>query len=117
MSEIFAPSGDPALLEASSYQFLTVLNLAFIQFREELINLSHHCKDASLVVTPKKGTAIFWYNHHVDANNGWLGEMDNYGLHGGCDVIRGEKWISNIWLTAPYEKDKDQRSVYDTSSD
>ena len=68
-------------------------------------------------MTPKKGTAVFWYNHHVDANTGWLGEMDSYGLHGGCDVIRGEKWISNIWLTAPYEKDKDRRSVYDTSSD
>ena len=55
---------------------------------------------------------MFWYNHHIDANTGWLGDMDSHGLHGGCDVIRGEKWISNVWLPAPYEQDCEIPSVY-----
>ena len=77
-----------------------------------MLNLSEHCKEANLVVSPKKGTAVFWYNHLLETNSEWLGALDEYSLHGGCDVIKGEKWISNIWLPAPYEKAKDIPSVY-----
>ena len=27
--------------------------------------------------------------------------MDYWSLHGGCDIIKGTKWIANNWLTAP----------------
>lgn len=27
--------------------------------------------------------------------------MDYYGLHGGCDIIKGIKWLANNWLPAP----------------
>ena len=60
----------------------------------------------------KKGHAVVWYNHHVDGKNGWLGDMDDWSLHGGCQVRKGEKWIANLWLTAPYVKDKDAMSMY-----
>ncbi|EDO36695.1 predicted protein, partial [Nematostella vectensis] len=63
-------------------------------------NLSVNCHRANLVVPPKKNMAIMWYNHHVDEDSGMLGLLDAYSLHGGCDVIKGEKWIANNWLTA-----------------
>ena len=57
-------------------------------------NLSHNCHKGNLVVSPHKGTAIMWYNHLLDEESGWLGPRDEYSLHGGCDILKGEKWIA-----------------------
>jgi hypoxia-inducible factor prolyl 4-hydroxylase len=64
-------------------------------------NLSLHCHNANIVVKPKKGTAIMWYNHHLDHKTGLLGNLDVYSLHGGCDVLEGTKWIANRWINLP----------------
>ena len=64
------------------------------------------------MIKPKKYTAIMWYNHEVDPASGWMGKMDEYSLHGGCGVRKGEKWIANIWLTAPYAHSVDEKSMY-----
>ena len=48
----------------------------------------------------------------VSITTGWLGEIDEWSLHGGCEVRKGSKWIANMWLTAPYAKDKDKMSMY-----
>ena len=77
-----------------------------------MLNLSKHCKDANLIVRPKKGTALFWYNHYVDPESNFLGQLDSFSLHGGCDVIKGEKWISNIWLPTSFKNHKEKQSVY-----
>lgn len=76
--------------------------------REELLqaqnftaDLSRHCDKASLVVKPVKGSALFWYNNVLDEDTGKMGEMDKLSLHGGCDVIDGEKWAANLWINAP----------------
>lgn len=61
-------------------------------------DLSKHCHKANLVVPPKKGTAVMWYNHYVDSTTGWVGELDEMTYHGGCDVTRGTKWIANNWI-------------------
>lgn len=53
-----------------------------------------------------------WYNHHTDPETNWLGEIDEWSLHGGCTLLKGEKWIANLWLTAPYAKDVDKISMY-----
>lgn len=29
---------------------------------------------------------------------GWVGEQDEYSLHGGCVVTRGTKWVANNWI-------------------
>lgn len=29
---------------------------------------------------------------------GWVGEQDEYALHGGCVVTRGVKWVANKWI-------------------
>lgn len=79
---------------------------------KDLFNLSHHCHDANLVVKAKKGTVVAWYNHLVDPTSGWLGKLDEWSIHGGCDVKKGEKWISNLWLTAPYADGVDNVSMY-----
>lgn len=30
--------------------------------------------------------------------SGWVGEQDEYALHGGCVVTRGTKWVANKWI-------------------
>ena len=79
-------------------------------------NLSVNCHLANLVIPPKKGTAIMWYNNFIDPDSGLLGSVDRYSLHGGCDVIKGEKWIANNWLTAPTKYSRHIKSLYDTSA-
>ncbi|XP_057291010.1 transmembrane prolyl 4-hydroxylase-like [Hydractinia symbiolongicarpus] len=81
----------------------------------DLFNLSEHCYDSNLVVKARKGTAVAWYNHLVDYK-GWLGALDEWSLHGGCEVRKGEKWIMNLWLTAPYKDDVDTPSMYSLES-
>lgn len=29
---------------------------------------------------------------------GWVGEQDEYSLHGSCKVAQGVKWIANNWI-------------------
>lgn len=43
---------------------------------------------------------VMWYNHKV-GENGLLGEIDPFSLHGGCDVQEGYKWVGNHWIPAP----------------
>ncbi|EDO47249.1 predicted protein, partial [Nematostella vectensis] len=61
-------------------------------------NLSSYCASANLLVTPKKGKAIMWYNHVLDGQTGWIGDLDPTSYHGGCDVIKGHKLIMNSWI-------------------
>lgn len=62
-------------------------------------NLMDNCQNSNLVIRPIQGTALLWYNHHVDQSSGWLGEMDPMTFHGGCGVLEyNEKWIANTWL-------------------
>ena len=49
---------------------------------------------------PKKRSALIWYNHKLDTETGWLGDIDLRSLHGGCNVIKGSKWIANNWIDA-----------------
>jgi len=84
-------------------------------FRErrggDLYNLSQFCHNASLVVKPKKGRAVMFYNHFLD-DKGWLGDMDLYSLHGGCDITKGIKWMANNWITSPPAEFSHQDSLY-----
>eukprot|EP01147_Barroeca_monosierra_P002269 gene2269-5266_t len=50
-----------------------------------------------LAVPPKKRKAVMWYNHEVD--RGYLGPRQKKSLHGGCNVIKGQKWIANHWIS------------------
>ena len=83
-----------------------------IRSKQDLYNLNEYCHKANLVVTPKKGTAIMWYNHMMDPDSGWMGEMDPYSIHGGCGVREGIKWIANNWINAPYKNHAHVPSQY-----
>lgn len=72
---------------------------------KHLINLQQSCDEANLIVQPELGKAVIWYNHHVDESTGWIGAMDVMSWHGGCPVIRGQKWIANFWIK--YADDKE----------
>ena len=99
----------------SSLQILITQELENPNSTTDEFNLSVNCHMANLVVPPKKGTAIMWYNNFIDPDSGLLGSVDRYSLHGGCDVIKGEKWIANNWLTAPTKYSRHIKSLYDTS--
>lgn len=80
-------------------------------------NLSISCHTANFVIPPRKGTAIMWYNNFIDPDSGLLGDLDVNSIHGGCEVIKGEKWIANNWLTAPTKDSRHSKSAYDVGFD
>ena len=80
-------------------------------------NLKINCYSANLVLPPKKGTAIMWYNNFIDPHSGLLGSVDRFTYHGGCDVIKGGKWIANNWLTAPTKYSRHIKSMFDVGFD
>ncbi|XP_031556319.1 transmembrane prolyl 4-hydroxylase-like [Actinia tenebrosa] len=61
-------------------------------------NLAKHCSESNLVIKPKKGKAILFYNHLLNHKTRWLSAVDPRALVGGCDVRKGEKWIANAWI-------------------
>lgn len=63
-------------------------------------NLTSHCHDSTVVIKPEKGKAIMWYNHFVDGK-GYISAVDKRSYHGGCEVIKGTKWIATNWISTP----------------
>lgn len=74
-----------------------------------LCNLARNCHKSNLVVKPGKGKAVIWYNHLLRKESGWLGQVDYRSFHGGCNVLKGEKWIANNWINASPIKMEDLR--------
>ena len=72
-------------------------------------DLSDHCYDANLYYKPKRGTALFWYNHLINEETGWLGPLDVMSYHGGCDVLEGTKWAANNWINAGNDRETDMK--------
>uniref|UniRef100_A0A674P148 procollagen-proline 4-dioxygenase n=1 Tax=Takifugu rubripes TaxID=31033 RepID=A0A674P148_TAKRU len=48
--------------------------------------------DIGASVSPKKGSAVFWYNLHPS------GDGDYRTRHAACPVLLGNKWVSNKWI-------------------
>ena len=46
----------------------------------------------SLSVKPKKAHAILFYSQNPDQT------ADPMSLHGGCPVLKGQKWAANLWV-------------------
>ncbi|KAL4221998.1 prolyl 4-hydroxylase [Mactra antiquata] len=74
-------------------------------------NLTETCHEASVVIKPEKGKAILWYNHFID-RNGYITNVDKRSFHGGCDVIRGQKWIATNWISTPLYQHRHWASKY-----
>ncbi len=45
-----------------------------------------------LCVRPRKGDAVLFYTTRPNAAE------DSSSLHGGCEVIAGEKWSATLWI-------------------
>lgn len=70
--------------------------------RSYSITLNKRCQEANLIIKPKKGSAVMWYNHLLEYDGAdHMAGVDSLSLHGGCDVTEGVKWIANVWLNAP----------------
>ncbi|XP_059916903.1 transmembrane prolyl 4-hydroxylase [Gadus macrocephalus] len=75
----------------------TYEEMSLIQNDVDLLDTRRNCERSNLRVKPTRGTAVFWYNYLSDGK-GWVGEQDQYSLHGGCVVTRGTKWVANKWI-------------------
>lgn len=40
---------------------------------------------------------------------GWVGELDDFALHGGCLVTQGTKWIANNWINVDPNRRRQQQ--------
>ena len=47
---------------------------------------------SKLAVRPTKAHAVLFYSQHPD------GGLDASSKHGGCPVIKGQKWAANLWI-------------------
>ena len=52
----------------------------------------------ALRVTPKRGKAVLFYNHELDEQAGWKGQIDWFSMHAACPVRAGTKWLANHWV-------------------
>eukprot|EP00756_Hemistasia_phaeocysticola_P055014 Hpha_TRINITY_DN3092_c0_g1::TRINITY_DN3092_c0_g1_i2::g.138469::m.138469/K00472/P4HA; prolyl 4-hydroxylase len=46
-------------------------------------------------IFPRKGSAVAFYGMRQDRS------LDPFSLHGGCDVVKGEKWSGPTWFRIP----------------
>ncbi|TFK11609.1 ribosome production factor 1 [Platysternon megacephalum] len=81
----------------------TYEEMSLIQNDVDLRDTRKNCDKGNLRVKPQQGTAVFWYNYLSDGE-GWVGDLDEYSLHGGCLVTRGTKWIANNWINVDPNK-------------
>lgn len=49
------------------------------------------CQDG-IKVKPRMGDALLFWSSKVD------GGLDRHALHGGCPVVKGEKWVATKWI-------------------
>ncbi|KAM8829848.1 transmembrane prolyl 4-hydroxylase-like [Synchiropus picturatus] len=82
---------------------------SLIQDGVDLTDTQETCFRGNLRIKPSAGTALLWYNHLSDGR-GWMGELDEYSLHGDCPVSRGLKWVANSWVNV--DPDLQQQTRY-----
>lgn len=82
---------------------------ALVQDGVDLTDTQETCSRGNLRIRPTAGTALLWYNHLSDGR-GWMGELDEYSLHGDCPVRRGVKWTANSWVNV--DPDHRQQARY-----
>ena len=61
-------------------------------YLSDLVGGSTAFPKMGVAATPRKGSAVFWYN--LDEN----GQRDDLSLHGACPTALGIKWVSNKWI-------------------
>nr|XP_057941752.1 transmembrane prolyl 4-hydroxylase-like [Doryrhamphus excisus] len=82
---------------------------ALIQDGVDLADTRETCERGNLRIKPTVGTALLFYNHLSDGQ-GWMGELDEYSLHGDCPVKHGVKWVAHCWVNV--DPDHQQQARY-----
>ncbi|XP_034551760.1 transmembrane prolyl 4-hydroxylase-like [Notolabrus celidotus] len=82
---------------------------ALVQDGVDLTDTQETCGRGNLRIKPSAGTALLWYNHLSDGR-GWMGELDEYSLHGDCPLKRGVKWVASSWVNV--DPDSQQQARY-----
>ena len=59
---------------------------------ERLKNIDYKSCDGGLLVRPRAGDALLFWNVFPNAT------FDKHALHGGCPVTKGEKWVATKWI-------------------
>jgi len=54
--------------------------------------------ELKVTVSPKKGSALFWYNVKLPAEDPWKLQTNFDLLHAGLPVTHGIKWACNKWI-------------------
>ncbi|KAM4721116.1 LOW QUALITY PROTEIN: transmembrane prolyl 4-hydroxylase [Rhinophrynus dorsalis] len=83
----------------------TYEEMSLIQNDVDLRDTRKHCNKGNLRIKPRQGTAVFWYNY-LSNGKGWVGDLDEFALHGGCLVTAGTKWIANNWINVDPNKQR-----------
>mmetsp|Transcript_44649 Transcript_44649/g.112521 ORF Transcript_44649/g.112521 Transcript_44649/m.112521 type:complete len:375 (-) Transcript_44649:1844-2968(-) len=60
-------------------------------------NYDYSSCEFGVSVFPKKGRAALFYSLYPEDN--LVAQLDPNSLHGGCPIIKGEKWLSNVWYS------------------
>ena len=68
------------------------------------------CPKSGLVVKPKKGKAVFWYNHETDYETGMVGIQENDITYGHCAVKEGNKWFATTRINVIGDGEVDLRA-------
>ena len=58
--------------------------------------------DIGLKVPPRKGQALVFYSLKPN------GDFDPQSLHGGCPVVKGEKWVATKWIRQNCQKNRNK---------
>jgi len=64
---------------------------------------------ANLVIKPKRGSALLYYNHGISPYTGWMSSMIPESLIGSTQVKQGERWIAKMWIDIIGDGVKDLR--------
>jgi len=59
---------------------------------ERLKGIDYKRCDLGFKYKPRKGDAVLFYSLHPN------GTIDKHSLHGGCPVIKGDKWVMTKWI-------------------
>ncbi len=51
-----------------------------------------NCNDGSYKYAPRQGDAVLFWDVKPDLT------IDPHSLHGGCPVVKGEKWAMTKWI-------------------
>ena len=54
--------------------------------------------ELGVTISPRKGDVVIFHNALLNSESSLHAEINPRSLHGGMPVIKGEKWVINLWF-------------------